>query len=175
VSELVCVGVVTGARGIKGDVRVKSFTAEPENLGRYGPLLDKTGKQAFGIKVTGIAKGQLIARFKGVIDRNAAEALKGTELFVPRDSLPKPEEDEFYFSDLVGLKAELEDGSAFGTITAVENFGAGDVLEISGPVKGGVMVPFTKEVVPVVDLDGQRVVINPPEGLMDPPDEEAKG
>lgn len=173
--ELICVGVVTGARGIKGDVRVKSFTAEPEDLDRYGPLLDKTGLKTYGVKVTGVAKGQLIVRFKGVADRNAAEALKGTELFVPEDALPPPEEDEFYFKDLIGLRAELADGSAFGTITAVENFGAGDVLEISGPVKGGVMIPFTREVVPVVDLKGAKVVIIPPDGLLDPPDEEAKG
>ena len=173
--ELVCVGVVTGARGIKGDVRIKSFTADPEDLGTYRPITDKSGSRIFEVKVTGAAKGQLVARIKGINDRTAAEQLKGAELYVPWDTLPAPEEDEFYFRDLIGLRAELEDGSDFGTITAVENFGAGDVLEISGSVKGGIMVPFTKDVVPVVDLEGQRVVINPPDGLLEPPDEEAKG
>jgi 16S rRNA processing protein RimM len=172
---LICVGVVTGARGIKGDIRVKSFTADPEDLGSYGPLLDAEGAAVFKVKVTGVAKGQLIARIKGIDDRTAAEQLKGVKFYVRKEALPEPEEDEFYFSDLIGLRAELEDGSDFGTVTAVENFGAGDVLEISGHVKGGIMVPFTNDVVPVVDLAGNRVVICPPDGLMEPPDEEAKG
>lgn len=168
-------GVVTGARGVKGDIRVKSFTEDPETLGSYAPITDKTGSREYRIKVTGIAKGQLITRFKGINDRTAAEKLKGVELYVPRDILPEPEEDEFYFSDLVGLKAVLEDGSDFGRVSAVDNYGAGDVLEISGKVKGSVLVPFTREMVPVVDLENGRVVINPPDGLLVPPDEEAKG
>jgi len=173
--ELICVGVVTGARGIKGDVRVKSFTAVPEDLGTYRPLSDKSGSRIFKVKVTGAAKGQLVARVAGINDRTAAEQLKGVEFYVPLEALPEPDEGEFYIKDLIGLRAELEDGSDFGTITAVENFGAGDVLEISGAVKGGVMVPFTELVVPVVDLEGERVVIVPPDGLLEPPDEEAKG
>jgi 16S rRNA processing protein RimM len=173
--ELVCVGVVTGVRGIKGDIRVKSFTAEPEDLVSYGPLTDKTGTTVYTVKVTGTAKGLLITRFKGINDRTEAEKLKGTELFVHKDALPEPEDDEFYYQDLVGLKAELEDGSEFGTVAAVENFGAGDVLEITGSAEGTVMVPFTRDVVPVVDVKAGRLVINPPDGLMDPPEEEAKG
>ncbi len=173
--ELACVGVVTCARGIKGDIRVKSFTAVPEDLATYRPITDKSGSRIFKVKVTGAAKGQLVARIDGVSDRTAAEQLKGVEFYVPWEALPDPEDDEFYLRDLIGLRAEREDGSDFGTITAVENFGAGDVLEISGSVKGGIMVPFTKDVVPVVDLEGQRVVIIPPDGLLDPPDEEAKG
>jgi len=173
--ELICVGVVTGARGIKGDVRIKSFTADPENLSRYRPLSDRSGSRVFEVTVTGQAKGQLIARIAGINDRTAAERLKGIELFVPEDVLPEPEDGEFYISDLIGLRVELEDGSEFGTVSAVENFGAGDVLEISGPVKGGVMVPFTEQVVPVVDLAGARVVIALPDGLLDPIEEEAKG
>jgi len=172
---LVCVGVVTGVRGIKGDIRVKSFTAIPEDMATYGPLLDKSGSTFFEIKVTGAAKGQLIARVKGINDRTAAERLKGTELFVPRDQLPEPKDEEFYFRDLIGLRVEREDGSDFGTVTAVENFGAGDLLEVSGPDIGDVMVPFTKETIPVVDIKGKRLVIIPPDGLMDPPDNEAKG
>ncbi len=173
--ELICVGVVTGAKGIKGEIRVKSFTDPPKGLVSYGPLSDKTGTTQFEVKVTGTAKGLLITRFKGINDRTEAEKLKGVELFVQRDRLPEPEEDEFYFKDLVGLRAELEDGSTFGTVTAVENFGAGDVLEIAETVEGMVMVPFTRDVVPVVDIKAKRLVIIPPEGLMYPPEDEAKG
>jgi len=172
-SELICIGAVTGARGIKGDVRIKSFTDDPEAIASYGPLYDKTGEQTFDLKITGQAKGQLVGRIKGTLDRNEAEKLKGLQLFVPRDILPAPDEDEFYFSDLIGLRAEDLEGNALGTIQSVDNFGAGDVLEIVGVVTGGLMVPFTKEAVPRVDISEGLVLIDPPDGLLDPPDKEA--
>jgi len=173
-SELICVGAVTGARGIKGDIRIKSFTADPEAISDYGPLYDKTGSQTYDLQVTGQAKGQLTARMKGINDRTAAEKLRGLQLFIPRDILPAPQDDEFYFSDLIGLRAEDLEGNALGTIRSVDNFGAGDVLEIGGGVPGDLMVPFTKDTVPRVEIDKGLVIINLPDGLLDPPDEEAK-
>lgn len=174
-SELICVGAVAGARGIKGDIRIKSFTDDPEAIGTYGPLYDKTGTQTFDLTVTGQAKGLLVGRIKGTPDRNAAEKLKGLQLFVPRDILPAPDEDEFYFSDLVGLRAEDREENNLGTIQSVDNYGAGDVLEIVGVVEGGLMVPFNKETVPRVDITNGLVVVDLPEGLLDPPDEKANG
>ena len=173
-SELICVGAVTGARGIKGDIRIKSFTDDPEAIASYGPLYDKTGTTSFNLKITGQAKGQLIGRVKGINDRNEAEKLKGTQFFVSRDKLPAPDEDEFYVQDLIGLRAEGLDGSDFGKVTAVENYGAGDILEIAGGVVGNQMVPFTLEAFPKVDIEGGLVLIELPAGLMDPPDDEAK-
>lgn len=172
-SELICVGAVTGARGIKGDIRIKSFTDDPHDIGTYGPLYDETGTKTFDLKITGQAKGLLVGRIKGTKDRNEAETLKGLQLFVPRDVLPAPDEDEFYFSDLIGLRAEDVEGNFLGTIQSVDNYGAGDVLEIVGEVKGGLLVPFTKAAVPRVEISEGRVIIDPPEGLLDPPDAEA--
>lgn len=173
-SELICVGAVTGARGIKGDIRIKSFTADPNAIATYGPLYDKTGNLTYALKITGQAKGLLIGRIEGTPDRTAAEKLRGLQFFVPRDSLPEAEEDEFYFSDLIGLRAEDLEGKALGTISSVENYGAGDVLEIVGVINGGLMLPFTKQAVPRVDIQNGLVVIDPPDGIFDPPDEEAK-
>jgi len=172
---LVCVGVVSGARGIKGDVRIKSFTGDPEAIASYGDLFDEKGETRYSIRIVGRAKDQLVVRVDGIGDRTAAEALKGTKLYVPRHALPEAEEDEFYLWDLIGLAAEHVDGTALGRIEAVQNFGAGDFLEVVGEIKGGLLVPFTAEAVPVVDVRGGKVVIDPPPGLMEPPDEEAKG
>lgn len=173
-NDLVFVGVVVGAHGIRGDVKVKSFTGEPEGVAAYGPVQTESGQRTLSLKVKGEAKGTVICAVKGVADRNAAEALKGTRLYLPRTALPPQEleEDEYYHADLVGLTVEMADGSGvLGTVAAVYDFGAGDVLEIS-PVPGGVtakpvMAPFTKAVVPVVDVPGRRLVIDPPVGLID--------
>jgi len=172
---LVCVGVIAGARGIKGDVRIKSFTGDPEAIASYGDLFDETGETRFSIRIVGRAKDQVVVRVDGITDRTAAEGLKGTKLYVPRQALPEAEEDEFYHWDLIGLAAEQVDGTVLGRIEAVQNFGAGDFLEIAGGIKGGLLVPFTAEAVPVVDIQGGKVVIDPPPGLMEPPEEEAKG
>ena len=173
-SELICVGAVTGARGIKGDVRIKSFTADPSAIASYGPLYDKTGSHIYVLEITGQAKGQLIGRIEGTPDRTAAEKQRGIQFFVPRDSLPEAVEDEFYLSDLIGLPVEDLEGKSLGTISSVENYGAGDVLEIVGVISGGLMLPFTKQAVPRVDIQNGLVVIDPPDGIFDPPDEEVK-
>lgn len=172
---LIRVGVIGAARGLKGEVRVKSFTADPRALGDYGPLSDETGTKTFEVKVIGLQKGQVLVRIKGVNDRGAADALKGQALFIERDRLPEPEEDEFYFSDLIGLKAERPDGTPFGDVVAADDFGGGPFLEVATREHGRVLVPFTKVAVPVVDLDGGRVVIDPPEGLLGPGQPEPKG
>lgn len=173
-ADLVLLGTVGGVRGLQGDVRIKSFTANPKDLAAYGPLWDAAGQTSYRVKITGEAKGLLIARIKGINDRTAAEALKGLDLHVPKAALPVPDEDEFYYSDLVGLQALSVSGEALGTVSAVEDFGAGDVLEISGGPYKGLAVPFTKAVVPSVDIAAGTVEIDPPAGLLEPPDDEAK-
>ena len=179
-ARLVCLGAITGSRGLKGEVRIKSFTADPDDIGAYGPLLDKEGKQTFEFKVVGSAKGQLIARIDGVNDRSAADALKGTELYIERSALPEPEDDEFYHQDLIGLRVRLKDGSDVGTVKSIEDYGAGTLLEIETAMERGdiapvFMVPFTREAVPEVDLKAGLIVIDPPPGIMEPPkaDEQA--
>lgn len=161
-------GVVTGSRGLKGELRVKAFCANPDALFDYGPLTDEKGKGSFTGRTTGEAKGQLLVRLDGVRDRTQADAIKGQKLYVARDALPEPEEDEYYYSDLVGLKAELVDGEELGVIHWVLEAGAGASLEVETDT-GTVMVPFTKAAVPVVDIKGGKVVVDPPDGLLDPP------
>ena len=168
VPDLVLMGVVTGSRGLKGELRVKAFCADPDALFDYGPLTDEQGKATFKGRITGEAKGQLLVRLEGISDRTRADAIKGQKLYVARDALPEPEEDEFYCSDLIGLKVELVDGEDFGVIHWVLEAGAGASLEVETKT-GTVMVPFTKAAVPVVDLKGGRVVVDPPDGLLDPP------
>lgn len=163
----VCLGAVAGAHGVRGAVRIKPFTAEPEAVGSYGELSDESGERRFSLQVLGVAKAMVIARLGGVEDRDAAEALRGLRLYVARTALPEPAEDEFYHADLIGLRVETEDERPFGRVRALYDFGAGDVIEID-PVGGGqpVVLPFTREAVPVVDLRAGRVVVVPPEGLL---------
>lgn len=166
-----CVGVVVGAHGVGGQVRVKSFTAEPAGLYALGPLTDEPGLRRFALTPVGAAGGALIARIDGVADRDAAEALKGTRLYAERAALPEPAADEYYHADLIGLRVELGDGTTLGRVRAVHDFGAGDLIEVAddeGQGKaGGLMVPFTVAAVPVVDLEGGRLVVDPPPGLIE--------
>jgi 16S rRNA processing protein RimM len=171
----VCLGVVGAPHGVRGAVRIKSFTEEPAAIAGYGALEDEAGARQFKLQVIGAAKGDgmIVAKLAGIADRDRAETLRGLRLYLPRAALPPPGEDEFYYADLIGLAAVLEDGATVGKIIAVHDFGAGDMLEIAreGSVHGGqpVLVPFTRAAVPVVDLAARRVVIDPPEGLIDPP------
>jgi 16S rRNA processing protein RimM len=171
--ELIFVGAITGARGLKGEVRIKSFTADPKGISGYGDVFEENGAKSYAIQVIGQSKGQVFARLGGIDDRTAAEALKGTRLYVPKAALPEPADDEFYFSDLVGLKAELVDGGKLGFVKEVHDFGAGAILEVTGGDLGVVMVPFTRAAVPTVDTKGGRVVIDPPPGLLEPAEPEA--
>jgi 16S rRNA processing protein RimM len=165
----VCVGVITGPHGVRGAVRLKSFTAEPADVTRYGPLEDESGERRFKLRLIGSAKGVLIGKLAGVGDRDRAEALRGLRLYLPYSALPPPGEDEYYHADLIGLEAALPDGTTLGRVRAVHDFGAGDTLEIDRPEGPPVMVPFTRAVVPVVDIEAGRLVLDPPPGLIDPP------
>jgi len=160
---LVCVGVISAAHGIKGEVKVKSFTESAAAFASYGPLWDESGARRFEMKVVGTAKDAIIASIRGVTARDAAEALRGTKLFVPRAALPETETEEFYYADLIGLRAERADGTALGTVVAIHNFGAGDVIEVKGDRVFD--LPFTRELVPVVDVVGGRIVVELPDGL----------
>lgn len=158
----VLVGVIAAAHGVRGLVRVKSFTADPKSVASYGELSDERGQRRFRLNLQGQAKEGVIAQINGVTDRDAAEALKGTKLFMAREALPEiAADDEFYQADLVGLRVESRDGKTLGRVKAVLNFGAGDLLEIEGEGVS-LMLPFTKQVVPLVDLPGGRLVAEPP-------------
>jgi len=167
----VCLGVVGAPHGVRGAVRIKSFTAEPAAIAAYGALEDEGGERRFTLRIVGAAKGDgmVIARLSGIADRDRAEILRGLRLYAPRAALPATEEDEFYHADLVGLTAMLEDGTKLGTVSAVHDFGAGDMLEIERDAGQPVMMPFTRAAVPLVDIAGQRLVVDPPAGLIDPP------
>lgn len=167
----VCLGVIAGVHGVKGLVRVRSFTAEPQAIAAYGPLLDEQGERRFALELVGASKGVLLAKIAGVQDRNAAERLKGVRLYVRRADLPEPGAEEFYQADLVGLEAVLGDGTRFGVVCAVHDFGAGASLEIEDVAGKGVIIPFTAAAVPKVDIAAGRVFVAPPEGLMDTPKE----
>jgi len=160
----VCLGVIAGPHGVSGLVRVKSFTEVPEDLASYGPLSDEQGRRRFDLTVTGRVKDALLARIEGIGDRDRAQALKGTRLYAPREVLPALEEEEtYYHADLLGLAAEDREGRPLGRVTAVHNFGAGDILELDGKERGrSLMIPFTRAAVPVVDLEKGRVVVDPP-------------
>jgi 16S rRNA processing protein RimM len=148
-------------------VRVKSFTARPEDIAAYGPLADDTGRRHFELRLVGAAKGVLIARLAGVEDRDRAEALRSLRLYLPRAALPPPGAEEYYHADLIGLEAVLGDGTALGHVRAVHDFGAGDTIEIERPGAPPAMVPFTRAVVPIVDIEAGRLVVEPPPGLID--------
>jgi 16S rRNA processing protein RimM len=164
--------VIGAAHGIKGEVRVKTFTGDPLALAHYGPLFTSNGRR-FEVASIRPAGTVVIVEFKGLKDRNAAEALAGTELFVDRSALPDESEDgEFYHADLVGLSVRDETGAAVGKVIAVHNFGGGDILEITYEGRKGVMVPFTQAAVPVVDVAGGFVTIDTAAaGLGEDPDE----
>ncbi len=151
--------VIGAAHGIRGELRVKSFTADPLALADYGPLFSEDGR-AFEIAAIRPAGAMVVVRFEGIADRSAAEALTGTALFVDRAILPDAGEEEFYHADLVGLAVRDGTGAVFGRIAAVQNFGGGDILEIAGPGRGGVMVPFTRAAVPEIHVAAGYVVVD---------------
>ena len=163
----VLMGVVTGAHGVRGLVRVKSFAASPDGIAAYGPLEDEAGTRRFALELAGAVKGVLLARIDGVADRNAAERLKGTRLYLPRTALPQPGEEEYYHADLLGLAVVLRDGTPLGRVCAVHAYGAGEGLEVARSDGRTVIVPFTSAAVPEVDLAGGRLVVDPPAGLLD--------
>ena len=148
-------------------MRIKRFTEVPEDIARYGPVEDESGGRRFDVALCGAAKGVLLARLSGVDDRDEAEALQGLRLYLPRAALPQTEPGEYYHADLIGLEAVLGDGRAVGRVRAIYDFGAGDTLELARPNAPPVMVPFTRAIVPVVDPELGRLVLDPPPGLLD--------
>ncbi len=164
--ERICVAQIGAPHGVRGEVKLRSFTADPGAVADYGPLETEDGTQRFAIEALRPAKDHLVARLSGVRDRDAAERLTNLRLYVARERLPPPEPDEFYHADLIGLRAESRDGAELATIVGIHDFGAGDLLELR-PLGASrtVMMPFTAATVPVVDIAGGRIVIDPPQDL----------
>ncbi len=163
-NRLVLLGVFGAAQGVRGEVRIKSYTADPKAIGAYGALTDKAGARAFAFEsLRPLKDDMVVARVRGVSTREAAQALTGVEIFARRDQLPPADADEFYYDDLVGLAAVTREGAALGRVVAVSNFGAGDILEVA-PEGGGetLLLPFTRAVAVEIDFAGGRIVIEPP-------------
>ena len=166
-NERVLLGEIGAAQGLKGEVRLRSYTQDPSAIARYGALQDEHGRE-IEIESLRVTPKALIVRIKGATTREAAEALNHTKLYIARALLPKRNEEEWYHADLIGLAAVDRQGEPVGTVVAVQNFGAGDLLEVK-PAKGGptVLVPFTRDTVPEVDVEGGRLTLVPPEGLFE--------
>jgi 16S rRNA processing protein RimM len=163
----VCVGRIGAAHGTRGEVKLWSFTADPMAIRDYGALATEDGTRTFTIETLRPGKDFLVARLAGIADRTAAETLCNLDLYIARDRLPEPvDSDEFYHADLIGLTAVGTDGRELGNVVAIHNFGASDLIEVR-PAQGGmtVMLPFTEAIVPVVDVAGGRIVVDPPEGM----------
>jgi 16S rRNA processing protein RimM len=172
-TERVCVGKSGAAHGVRGEVRLIADTEDPLAIRSYGELEDESGARRFRIASLRQGSGHLVVRFNGIDDRDAAAKLTHVELYVPRSRLPKQKEDGvFYHADLIGLRVETKSGEELGKVIAVQNFGAGDLLDVQ-PVKGGasVLVPFIDEYVPVVDVKAGRIVADPPLGLFEDGDQ----
>jgi 16S rRNA processing protein RimM len=161
-TDRVLLGVVAAPHGVRGLVRIKSFTEDPMSVAAYGPLSDETGKKEYRVEALSVARGAVLARIEGVADRTAAEAVRGLRLYVERERLPATGEREWYEADLVGLAVVGTDGRNWGKVVAFHDFGAGSVMEVSG----GVMLPFTNDTVPEIDVEGGKIVIDPPAGLI---------
>ena len=161
-SRLICIAAVASAHGVRGALKLRCFTETPENVTKYGPVFDHDGRELFDLRQIGTYKGGIIVVARGVTDRNAADALRGTELFVPRDRLPPTEDDEFYFEDLIGLTAIGDDGVSFGKVRALMDHGAATVITIMNADGESVEVPFTRQHVPEVNLQTGEVVVRLP-------------
>ena len=158
--RLVLVGRFGAPQGVRGEIRIKSYTADPLAIGDYGPLSDETGAKKFEIeRLRPLKEDMVVAKVKGLSDRDAAGALTGVSLFVAREKLPPPDEDEFYIADLVGLSAVTPDGETIGIVKNVLNFGAGDILEIAPASGETLMLPYTKEIAPSIDFSGGKIVV----------------
>ena len=161
--DRILLGQFGAAHGIRGEVKLHAFAEDPASLADYGPLTLDDGRVVEIVQLRPQGEA-LVARVKGVADRNAAETLRNRKLYIPRSALPPLEdEDDFYHADLVGLSAERRDGTSLGRIVAVQDFGAGDLLEILPEGGRSFYLPFTRAVVPVVDIAGGRLVVEPPD------------
>lgn len=166
-ADRVCVGAIAGAFGVNGEVRLKSFCAVPEDIASFAGLVTEDGARTFTVEIARPVKNGLAVHLDGVTTKEQADALKGERLMVDRDQLPDLPDDEFYHADLIGLEVRDTGGTLLGTVRAVQEYGAGDMLEIHGPgLKTTVLLPFTREAVPTIDLTSGRIVADPPEGLL---------
>ncbi|EAQ23705.1 MULTISPECIES: ribosome maturation factor RimM [unclassified Roseovarius] len=166
-SDRICVGAIGGAFGVRGEVRLKSFTAMPEDIASYSPLTSEDGTRQFDISLTGQTTNGFTAHLSGIATKEAADALRGTRLYALRAQLPNLPDDEYYHADLIGLEVFDTGGTLLGRVKAVLNHGASDLLEIHGPgLSATVLLPFTLEAVPTVDLASGRIIADPPDGLI---------
>ena len=165
--DRICVGAVAGAFGVRGEVRLKSFCAEAEAIAGYAPLYSEDGATQYSVKLGKPIPNGLSARLSGITTRDQAEALRGARLYADRETLPELPDDEYYHTDLIGLTVLDTGGTPIGRISSVQNHGAGDLLEIQRPGKGNALLPFTRAMVPTVDLAGGRVIADPPDGLFE--------
>jgi 16S rRNA processing protein RimM len=165
VAAPICVARIGAAHGVRGAVKLWTFTQDPLAVKRYGQLMTKDGARQFEVTHLREAKGHLVATLKGIATREEAERLNGVELYVAREKLPATSEDEYYHADLIGLSAVNAAGEPLGRVIAIHNFGAGDIIEIAPPNGATMLLPFTNAVVPTVDLEGGRVVIELPDEI----------
>ena len=166
-SARVAVGVFGAPHGVRGEMRLKSFTGDPLAIIDYAPLTDKSGQRRFVLKKARSFKDDLlIVSVEGIADRDAAAKLTNLEVFASRELMPEVEEDEYYHADLIGLQAKDGAGKVIGFVIAMHNFGAGDIIEIK-PVEGGqtLLLPFTKEIAPHIDLADETITIVMPEEI----------
>jgi 16S rRNA processing protein RimM len=161
----ICIARIGAPHGVRGAVKLWTFTEDPRAVEHYGPLMTKDGARQFEIASAREAKDHLVATFKGIVTRNDAEKLNGIELYVPREKLPATDEDEYYHTDLIGLAAVNTADEPLGRVVALHNFGAGDIIEIAPPTGATMLLPFTNAVVPTVDIAGGRVVIELPQEI----------
>jgi len=163
----ICVGVITGAYGVRGEARIKSFCAEPSAIADYSPLSSENGKTQYPLTITRPVKGGFAARLGGVFTKEHADSLKGEKLYAQRRDLPSLPDDEYYYADLIGLDVLDTGGQNIGRISAVHDHGAGDILEIAAAdARGSFLVPFTRDVVPTIDQTARRAIIDLPDGVM---------
>lgn len=166
-ADLICVGAIGGAYGVHGEVRLKSFCAVPSDIADYSPLTNEDGSQSFTLTLTRPIKNGFAGRLSGIATKEQADAAKGLQLYARRDQLPSLPDDEYYHADLMGLEVVDTGGSVLGHVKTVQNHGAGDLLEIVLPGQSAtVLLPFTQQIVPTVDLDAKRIVADPPEGAL---------
>jgi len=165
--NLLCIGAISGSFGVRGEVRIKSFCAIPEDIATYSPLSSEDGKQTYSITLSGVVKHGFSAHLSGVTTKEQADALSGTRLYTGRNRLPSLPDDEYYYSDLIGLEVLDTGGGAVGQVKAVQNHGAGDLLEVQATgTSGTLLIPFTQIAVPTVDLTSGRIIVDPPDGIL---------
>ena len=162
----ICIARIGAAHGVRGAVKLWTFTEDPLAVKAYGPLLTKDGARSFEVATAREAKGHLVATLKGIATREDAERLNGLELYVAREKLPATEQDEYYHADLIGLAAVNAANEPIGRVAAIHNFGAGDIIEIAPPQGPTMLLPFTNAVVPTVDVKAGRVVIELPDEIV---------